>query len=353
MAWGWWGMGWMASPAVAQAAEPAPAERMAQVLMESLARHDFALPADLPLDPALHEAAEAMTRSHLGRLRDWLLATASAVPEPRALYARYANELALWQLDAADADHERLTLELMRHPRYCQVQTGKSLWSDWLLTVQLLPEPQRQLALQAQQRRLDRWGQQRDLVLERPVPSLAERAEPLLRQLRAPVRPEALPPLTPFLAYQLLALKPQPVPVSQRCAHAAWWLAAQPAGADARELSALMRHALLWDEVHRWQRVGRGEQLRAGDGGYPAAAQRLHLEADVTVTGVVRPDRNGLEQARIVARRPFIADLPAQRWAAFETLLDQASLERAARQRLSDTAKPGQAESLELNWRLK
>jgi hypothetical protein len=321
------------------------------------ARELFALPATLPLEPSLRQQLQALANEHIARLASqapaWLEEEWAQLPSGgsvrdlgRALDNRLHNELALWQLDATDP--WLALLPRMLTPGTCSPEDGRAPFARVARWVQMLPAADREAALAAQRELLARWGQPRSGLPERV--SLQELADPVLRRLRQVERPADEPPLPPVLAWSALATPPPPPRLEWRCALAAWWLQREAArGVVSAATMAAVRHALAFEAAVGWRPPGESD---IQSNGYPRAAARAWVEGRIVVAGRRREVGAGLEQPRIASRTLSVPGVRGSRPVAFETLLDAASLARAATVQVKPPP-PGEEESkLEFVWRL-
>jgi hypothetical protein len=355
---------WFALVPAAQAAEPTDAMRKElQGQFEAWARNDFRLPPELKLDEDLRQQALALGAEHRARVlrlfAGWAEEEAPLVENAKSpmgelltrLYARHVNEMAAWQLDTTGEAFDALSLRSLQRGASCATLAGRTPapFVRMVAELQHMPAADRAEALAAQRVLLARWGQPHALPA-RPVPSLWELTDVAIGRLRLPVRPADEPPLPPVLARALLVSPRQALDDGSRCALAAWWLrreAARP-GARPAELLLTARYALSL-EVAAFPAPLTERPASASD--YPALARRFGVEGSITVHGRVRTGAAGLEQPRVAERRITVPGIRGQRPVAFETLLDQASLARAA-EVVATQAAPGQETDVSFNWSL-
>lgn len=359
LAWTAWAC--VATPAIAQAV----AEDATQDLrwMADRARVDFQVPANLGLGPALQERLQALVREHHLRLdaaaatwlREWSApGQAPEAPLPQMLWARYFNELVLWQIDRADAVDDSRLLQAYRHAGLCGSPLAGRPFGLWLAMLQRLPEPEREAAVRAQETLLARWGQPRAELPERPAEPWLNTARTALQSLRAATRPEGEPPAPPSLVWTYLIAKPSTLALADRCALAVWMIQREPlASAPAAVRAGQLRLALAWDIQHDLPlpKASADTEAPGATSDYPPQARRFGVEGDVVVSGLVPPSGKGLDRPVVAERRLQVPGLGNTRAAAFETLLDEASLRLAQRGRAANKL-PGQAASITINWRL-
>lgn len=323
---------------------------------------DFGLPADLPIDDGLRSGLEALAAEHRARLAE-LLATWARDEAPRIesgphaetdlqmrLFARYFNELSLWQLDTTGDDEDGRLLTVMKDPGTCrELQGPAGALGGLAQLLQRMNPTQREAALSAQRVLLARWGRH-DAAPARPDPSLQERALDAARRLRGLERAAEEPALPPVLAW---ALRKTPAPSlngrQELCALIAWHLKrASARAAPQTEQALLVRFAFMDEAMGRVQALSPGQRKD----GYPDAAARFGVQGEVTAKGQVRADGAGLEAPRIAARRITVPGIRELRPVAFETWLDSASLARAALTPPSGKQAPGAEGQIRFDWKL-
>lgn len=321
---------------------------------------DFKLPADLPIDAGLRREMEALAAEHRARVAKVAAAWAGEEATRRGagapavlwmpLVARYFNELALWQLATTGEEHDRRMLSVMKDPGLCrELNATMTPFGQVALALQRLSPTDREAALSAQRVLLARWGRH-GTPPERPVPSLKERALSAARALRGFDRAPQEPPLPPLLAWSLRkASTPALDREDELCVLIAWELQrAATRAAPPGEQALLARYAVVDAAMARAQARNPG----LSDAGYPNAAAQFGVEGAVVTRGRLRADGTGLDAPRIVARRITVPGIRDMRPVAFETWLDSATLERAAKTAPTAKRAPGDEAELRFNWKL-
>lgn len=354
----WWAMisgtSWAADADAVQASR-----ELALTTLEKFVDRHFELPADLALDAALRSDVDALATEHRRRLvslgKEWvdqLTAPDGIASLPQAivmpLMARYLNELALWQVDTTGEAYDSLMLNTMRDPGLCRAQDRQGPFAALAIALQRMASGDREKALAAQRTLLARWGHPRT-VPERPEPPLADRVASALASLRAVVRPQDEPPLSPMLAWNLLRTEPRTAHRTLQCSLLQWELQRAPTrAASTIEKMALVRYSLLIDPASI---MGLESPEIVGSTGYPVVAQRFGVEGTITVEGRYSSKGVGLDKPRVVVRHITVPGIRDVRPIAFEPLLDPASLERAAKVEYTDGA-AGEVRRVDFVWRL-
>jgi hypothetical protein len=340
------------SGAMAQASAPKGKPAPALVSYETQAAQHIArwlgallaLPPDLPIDDDLRAEAEAIAKAHAARMNPVFVAWAteeraqidpSRFPGQLAtnMEARYVNEVALWRLDSAGAQHDAAILPALLWPGRCPLAHDRSLFARQMLIVQQVPRAQRALVLAGERELLGRWGKPRAALPARPVPSLAELEEQsIARMLESDWLPEV--PLPPVLASTLLTRERKPGGDSVLCATHQWWLRRTLALQPSEQAASLIawRYASLPDGA-RW--LVSDDRLKGKTpADYPPFAAQFGIEGKVLVDVVLDP-RGHIASTRIAGRELTVNGVRGIRPVAFETSLDEASI---ARVRLPDIA---------------
>lgn len=321
----------------------------------------FALPADLRLQPSLRQDAQRMGQAHVEQLRTWVAAwpaqIRAALPAgavmsraqlDRAMWSRFYNELTAWRLAAGTPGSGTVLAQADALPlRACREFSHTSPWPGLLLLAQALPPERQAQALRAEQQLLQRWGQWPEPP---PVPqvSLDDQTRSLIAE------PQQAPAMVPVLAAAVFANEPPPANPRLRCLSRLWRLqAALAARLPADAARAAFAYAST-PKIDDWIPAPAG--AAADDGEYPTLARRFEVQGTVLVE--VQLDAQGrMLGSRIASRNLTAMDQVGVRPLAFETLLDEASLKRAARVAMPPPAaadlKDGVARRrLELVWRL-
>lgn len=321
----------------------------------SWSRHDFMATSAAGLGAELQARVETMARDHQARVdrsaEAWLDELIDRFDLPvsglvRSLMARYANELVRWQLDRVDeADDMRLLLA-MRDQGLCAALQAPAPFERWIEMVKRLPESEREAAVRAQETLLTRWGDERADPPQRPDVPWISTARAALQRLREADRPSGEPPTPPVLMWLFFVGKASVFAPAERCTLARWMLEREPLRqASALERASYMRSALAWDAANDIK------QPRAGSDGYPPIARQFLVEGKVRVKGRARASGIGLDSAVISKRDIRVEGLGPVRPVAFEGLLDEASLQRAATVK-TDSNEPGKPVVLEFVWKL-
>jgi hypothetical protein len=317
------------------------------------AEEEFSVPAEVELDAALRVRVQALAQA----LQTRAIATAMAAVKLQAGDSRAALEqrstvnwleaMVRWQIDRVDdADDARL-LRALRDPGFCASREARTPFSRWVVMLSRMPAEDRDAALQAQATLLARWGMDRDDLPARPGVYWMSTARKALQGLRAPLRPAGEPPAPPVLVWTFQPSKNPRANHGERCALAAWQLQREAlAGTSPRAQAELARFALAWDPAHD---VVPPPSVPGDD--YPAMASRMKVQGTLRVRGRTNALGKGLDEASIVERRIQVEGLDLPRAVAFETMLDEASLRRAAGV-ITTGVKAGELSSVEIIWKL-
>ena len=301
------------------------------------------LPADTPIDGALRASLEGLAADHVARMEPifhaWAREEAGRFHGSanfsallfQAMTTRFTNEAALWRLESPGDEYDKVMLEALQRPAYCRLWGRERDLSLPALVIQGLNAAGRATALAGERDLLSRWGRPRTALPARPVPSLREREDRLIAQARSGGdSPD--PALPPVLASRLVVDPVRPLDTDMVCALHRWGLAnvvkAEPA--RAREALVAYRYAMmpLAAEV-----LGSKEDAKAlagaeASGAYPPFAARYGVEG--TVTLIVTTDLDGRFKKAVVVDRAITVQGLRGRPVAFETVLDGASIARAA-----------------------
>lgn len=322
----------------------------------------FTVPADLPLQPPLRQDAQRMGQAHVEQLRSWVAAwpaqIRAALPAgavlsrpqlDQAMWSRFYNELTAWRLAAGTPGSGTVVTQAATLPaRACRDLTHLGPWSELLVLAQALPPERRAQAMQAELQLLQRWGRWPEPP---PIPPVS--LDDQTRNLAADP-PGTSPPMAPALAAVLFSTQPAPLSPRQRCLARLWRLqAALAAGLPNDAAWAAYVYASA-PKADSWSDAPAG--AAAGEGEYPTLARRFVVQGTVLVE--VQVDAKGqILGSRIANRKLTAMEQAGVRPLAFETLLDEASLKRAARVAVAPPPaadlKNGVAlRRLELVWRL-
>ncbi len=321
----------------------------------------FTVPADLPLQPALRQDAQRMGQAHVAQLRTWVDAwpaqIRAALPAgavlsrarlDQAMWSRFYNELTAWRLAAGVPGSGTVVDQADALPlRACRDFGHTSPWPGLLVLAQALPPERQAQALRAEQQLLQRWGQ---WPAPPPVPqvSLDDQTRSLIAE------PPHAPAMVPVLAAAFFANEQPPTNPRLRCLSRLWRLqAALAARLPADAAWAAFTYASS-PKIDDWMPAAAGASTDNAE--YPTLARRFEVQGTVLVE--VQLDAQGrILGSRIASRNLTAMEQVGVRPLAFETLLDEASLKRAAREAMPPPAaadlKDGVARRrLELVWRL-
>lgn len=337
-------------------------------MVESLHSHltrSFVLPKELAIDPELRVAADKISADHLVRIRRLLpvwvqeerklqtraAGRASSSELFFAVWARFLNELALWQIDAGDAEYEKTTLEVLKtSPLACRT-AGDPRFHDFLSRIkrlQEMPSAKQQAALAMERQLLERWGKPRPAAQPWPNPLPQDAGMLAVAQIKSGGSrpPLALPPL---LASALLAkgLGYNDLAWGDKCAFQQWWLRVSLAqgGTPAAVLSAF-RYATLITATDRFKGLVEfddGEVLKErahGTRAYPKLGARFGVYGETEITRRFDPSGRP-EHASVTGREIKVPGVRGMRPVAFENTFDALAVHYALEG--GDPAKTGNA----------
>jgi hypothetical protein len=318
----------------------------------------FAVAPEATIDAPLRAAAEDLARAHKARLPaliDAWLAQERAAGGPelkpdalrRQLLSRLTNELALWRLREGGKSFEDAWLAALAQPRLCQGQGGHTYYTDLVLLWQGVPEAHRPALLAAERRLLEGWAVDPPQPPPRPALDLRD----TLRRAMADAPGAAAPPMPPIVAMNLLrrGADDEQLHRAVRCAGFQWALQQTLAadGTPPAQAWLAWRYAMLPTADFWFSQPER--DAKGGD--YPPVAQRLSVEGAVTVELTARDSADAAAPfARIASRNITVPGVRGVRPVAFETLLDAASLKRAATARIPADSRGRRR--VEYLWRL-
>jgi hypothetical protein len=311
----------------------------------------FALPKDLPIDPALRSAADQIAKAHMARmdqlLQVWINEERASRPGGAAstddanlqyaVWARMLNEVALWYLEPGDAAYEQATLATLRtSPMACRTGDVNAHFLDYgarILRIQAMPAALRPAMLESERKLLARWGQPRPAPAPRPYPSPQDAALTAIAQIRAGgERPqEALPPV---LASVLLGNRHtgEEIGWDVRCGVQQWWLRVSLArGSTPAVALSSFRYGTLLTASYRF---GNSFETDGGDAPppgtpakpqYPKMAQRFALVGSTMVTRTFDKAGNPV-QASVSARDITVPGIRGVRPVPFEDAFDALSI---------------------------
>lgn len=325
----------LAGGARAQAGEDA---EIVEPLRQWLGRL-FELPADEWADAALRAVATELATAHIARmtavLQTWPAderAAAGTALDRRDLASRltrrFLNELAVWRIDSAGTAYDEALLSAWLQPGACRAFESRSAFAGVMHLAQPLAAPQRDVLLAGERALLARWGQPRQALPDRP-PLAAQR---LMWQAVEALRNGAAValPMPPLVASQVLGAEPQAPPgASVQCALQQWNLRRVLGDGAALAKPALdgFRYAVLPSALS-WYGEPDAPPERDPQA-YPAVAQRFEVVGRILLEVTI--DAQGrYQQAEVVDRKVNVPGVRGQRPVAFETLLDDGSVARAA-----------------------
>lgn len=322
----------------------------------------FTAPADLPLQPAMRQEAQRIGQAHVEQMRTWVAgwpaqiraalpagAVLSRAHLDQAMWSRFYNEITAWRLAAGAPGSGTVVAQADTLPMHaCRDLTHLGPWSELLVLAQALPPERRAQAMQAELQVLQRWGR---WPAPPPIPPVS--LDDQTRSLFADP-PEKSPPMAPALAAVLFTTQPAPLSPRQRCLARQWRLqAALAAGLPKDAVWAAFVYASS-PKADAWSAAPAGTAADEGD--YPTLARRFVVVGTVLVE--VQVDAQGRILGSRIANRSLTAmEQAGVRPLAFETLLDEASLKRAARVAqapppAADLKNGVALRRLELVWRL-
>ena len=329
----------------------------------------FLLDPALPLEVEFRRRVQAMVDAERPRLHAllpaWVNDAVADVPgvRPRllgwVLFGRFLNESALWRLDRADADHDRLLLRLFTHPRACDpANEARAYWAGEVVRAQRLPAAERSQWLAAETTVLRRFGLPRAVVPPRPAPSHDSLADQALDDLlQRDVQPTL--PWVPALSMRLLDLsadRQSPKTSQGACLMRQWALlqALQREGGQASEATALAHRYAVLPVAADWRFAQ--ETPLSPETPYPWSAKQMQVEGRVQVQ-ITLDARGRPLRAHVVRRFMTAPGLGGRPPVGVETLLDEASLLRAIsapyQPPAADKLLDGQARvNVEYVWRL-
>ena len=324
-----------------------PLQRRLETLLE--------LPAALPIDAQLRDQATALAREALDQspslFRGWL-AEERAVKRPgatiselsRHLFARFANEVALWSLDSAGPAYDASLLPALRDAQHCRPQGQVGLFSARALLWQRLDGQQRAIVLDGERTLLQRWGKPRQALAPRPVPHAQEESEQAIFALKSGGKRPAMA-LPPILALRLLSqdLDVEKLTDAERCALVQWWLRLNmPEGESATpEVLSSFRYAAMPTASRLLPRTApMAGAASAPSADYPEFARLWEVVGSVTMQMSLNASGQVLA-AQVVEREIRVPGVRGVRPVAFESLFDAASV---ARVRRATHAQPAETE---------
>ena len=367
------GTAWLSLTAAA-----APVGSDARALQESqdaeLVEHVFdwnekslELPENMNLDPSLRDAAvqlvRAQAQSRRAQIAAWVGEEHAASKDPNlrraqlahALLLRSINEMAIWSVESLGPAHDEVWTKAALVSTACASQY-QNPFAQRVAMIQAAPLDARPALLAGEKELLARWGTTRRELAPRPSVAQLTAADRAIARLGEGL-PEKAAPMTPFLAGQVFA-RDRKAGKSDRweqCAKSQWWFQSQLANSNVDRTQALTvyRYSTMLDanEYVPAAFKSKSEPTRLAEGKpmYPRAA--LYFQVEGTTTVQVNIDDQGKAlSAEVVARDLRVPGVRNNRPLAYESLLDDASLD-FARQRSYPVGKAGAAQFV-MNWTL-
>ena len=330
-------------------------------------RQVLALPADLVLEPSVRDAATAMLQAHGARVRElvpaWIAQERALARMPalrgRALsqpiYQRMINEMALWAVESPEPGQDEAWLKAALSPTACR-DVPPSVFAVHMALIQAAPAELRPALLASERQLMARWGTKRAAIPPRPSTDDLDAADQAIARLRSGLS-IAAGPMTPYLAGQLFNRdrKPGKSDRWEQCAKSQWWLGFQVADPQADRALALTvyRYATMRDVREFLPPAARTASAgRLAQAGQPYPLEAAYFDVEGTTTVHVETDDSGkLVRSRVESRKLAVPGVRDNRPVAYETLLDAAALDVAAKRHYPD----GKAtrDSVEIAWHLK
>ena len=306
-------------------------------------------------------------RSHEARVREllpaWIAQERAQANAPalrgRALaapiYQRMINEMAIWSVESAGPERDEAWLKAALAPTACRV-VPQSVFGRQMALIQAAPQDARAALLASERDLISRWGSQREKLPPRPSVDDLNAVDQAIARLRAGL-PITAGPMAPYLAGLLFNRdrKPGRSDRWETCAKSQWWLAARlaDAKADRAQALAVYRYSTMVDArefVPPGAAAKPAASGAAGGNAYPPAAAYFNVEGATTVR--VETDDHGVPvRSEVQSRKIVVPGVRDNRPVAFETLLDDAALDVAARRRYPDGKVS--RDSFEIAWHMK
>ena len=348
------------------AAEPPPDDRELAANALTWMGQIFAVSTSPDLDADLREAMSGLAAEHLarlGRLVPTWIAEARAHPGPpvtraelgRQLRNRLINEIALWRLDSPGAAYDAIWMNAVLKPGACY-SAGRASYLGVIMTwLQAVPPADRATALAGERELLARWGRPRPGLARRPESSLSDDEDMAIARLQAgDAAPDA--PMAPVVAASVFAADRPAVRGYDQCALHQWGLAHALRRGDAPAIGlAAWRYAMLRTDDD-WSDPPPPADDKAAVSWPPVAlASGMHGTVGVHTMA----DAQGRFASAAVFERhltvPGVDDEAGEPPVAFETLLDKASIAKAAAMFKPVVVREGEAppkSTLQINWKL-
>ena len=314
------------------------------------------------LSGGLLAEAQALSQAHTLRMRELLVQWTRETGSAKTAFTRLANAFALWGLDSLGPAHDARWLLALQSPGACYrgERFNASELESRLQGLQSLPPDGLALALADERNLLARWGQpDQALNAMQPLTPFADYDD---------WKRTSLSTLTPELALQrqlaIWLLQPKPaatpggvfMPPGLSCAANQMALRAALATVDSTLASEVL---MRWRESQKmtvaalvWAPIPETHNSSAKSLAYPRLA--VHFGVQGTVKVVAWADAAGTAPRAAVARRDLLVDglLPGQRPAAFESLLDAASIARIQETVAGRVVEPGQLLEQLIVWKI-
>ena len=332
------------------ASTTAQAQRNIVTSTLDMARGVFALAGDLKIDPALRTSLEALAQEHVSRLepviRSWVedaYRTTSTPSPARRVRERFDNELSLHTVDSPGPEYDLVMAAAYHHVAACQTMTGRSFFARRALFIQQVPPAQRKIALDGERVLLERWGVPRTDLPARPVPSLVEREDALIAGIESGTA-DPDPALPPNLAHTLFNERKRDLSDGQQCSLHEWGFAqALASGRSPADALRDFRYALVRAIRFAGPPPLPADTKEPAPGDYPRLAAFHGVEGTVTVQ-FRRNAAGQLGRPAIIERVITVPGVPG-RPVLFETLLDEATLVRAAERARGASSAPASSET--------
>ena len=328
-----------------QAAEAQVARQQTVAYLVGWLKSMLELRDDLQIDASLRQSLESMASGHQARMKpvfeQWVADRArnlAAGPNyadelQRRVLPMFMNEMALWRLETPGAAYDEVLAPVFARSRHCHDRDGKSYFAKVALLLQDVPPEHRQVMLEGERVLFSRWGTARATLPARPVPSLREREEAVVAVMRDGGELSG-PALPPILAFSLLVENDREPDMSPdlSCALHAWGLRHALATGSLTRSEAINAYRFAMEPpTAEWMPMPSGARDRpksAGPDAYPPVAATYDVQGSVTLR-IVLDAEGRFKRASVVRRDIRVGGIPG-RAVAFETLLDEGSIARAA-----------------------
>ena len=315
-------------------------------------KHELIVPSELELDGPLREAAASLVQAQVARVREllpaWIAQERAHAQAPalrgralsQPLYRRMVNEMAIWTVESVGPAHDDAWLNAALAPKACSI-VPPTRFAQRMALIQAAPLSLRPALLAGERQLVARWGTKRVALPPRPPGADLEAVDQAITRLRAGL-PVTAEPMAPSLAGMVFNRQRKPGPSDrwEQCAKSQWWLASQldVAKADRALALAVYRYSTMLDvrafvPVSAMKAPASG--TTGGREGYPPEAAYFAVEGMTTVQAD-SDDHGNFLKARVVSRKITVAGVRDNPPVAFETLLDAAALDVAAKRRYPD-----------------